>query len=166
MTTESAVAFQTDTRIHIGLAVADRDRAVAFYRVLLGIAPTKVRAGYAKFEVADPPLNLSLNETTANGTPDRSGPLHYGIQVKTVDAVTRMTERLERAGLGPRIEEETLCCYAVQSKVWATDPDGNPWEVFVVLDDDAAADAGPDSACCPGEPANCCEAPAACCDTV
>ena len=30
------------------------------------------------------------------------------------------------------------CCYAVQNKVWATDPDGNKWEVYVVLDNDAA----------------------------
>jgi hypothetical protein len=27
------------------------------------------------------------------------------------------------------------CCYAVQDKVWVTDPDGNAWEVFVVKAD-------------------------------
>ena len=25
------------------------------------------------------------------------------------------------------------CCYAVQDKTWVKDPDGNEWEVFVVL---------------------------------
>jgi hypothetical protein len=27
------------------------------------------------------------------------------------------------------------CCYAVQDKVWVNDPDGEPWEVYAVLDD-------------------------------
>lgn len=26
-------------------------------------------------------------------------------------------------------------CYAVQNKTWVSDPDGNAWEVFVVLED-------------------------------
>ena len=29
----------------------------------------------------------------------------------------------------------TDCCYALQDKVWVRDPDGNEWEVFVVLKD-------------------------------
>ena len=33
------------------------------------------------------------------------------------------------------------------TKVWVTDPDGNRWEVFVVLED-AGARCEPDAACC------------------
>jgi hypothetical protein len=29
----------------------------------------------------------------------------------------------------------TDCCYALQDKVWVSDPDGNSWEVFTVLED-------------------------------
>jgi hypothetical protein len=34
-----------------------------------------------------------------------------------------------------RDETQTDCCYAIQDKMWMTDPDGNEWEVFVVLED-------------------------------
>ena len=30
---------------------------------------------------------------------------------------------------------DTECCYARQDKIWVTDPDGTPWEVFTVLED-------------------------------
>lgn len=30
---------------------------------------------------------------------------------------------------------QTNCCYALQDKTWVNDPDGNEWEVFVVLED-------------------------------
>ena len=56
------------------------------------------------------------------------------------------------------------CCYAVQNKVWATDPDGNKWEVYVVLDNDAAQHHSSQSACCPTT--DCCEDKAACCTPV
>jgi catechol 2,3-dioxygenase-like lactoylglutathione lyase family enzyme len=135
MQTESAVQFATDSRIHLGLAVKDLERSVAFYRALLGQEPTKRRPHYAKFEVAEPPLNLALN-----AVPGPTGPnnpvAHFGIQVKTTEAVGRFDQRLNQAGHPTRAEENVSCCYAVQNKVWAADPDGNKWEVYVVLDDD------------------------------
>jgi len=33
---------------------------------------------------------------------------------------------------------QTNCCYALQDKTWVHDPDGNEWEVFVVLEDNLA----------------------------
>lgn len=30
---------------------------------------------------------------------------------------------------------DTNCCYAIQDKIWVSDPDGNEWEVFVVNED-------------------------------
>ena len=42
------------------------------------------------------------------------------------------------AGLTTFSEEEVACCYATQDKVWATDPDGHAWEIYVLLDDDTA----------------------------
>ncbi len=55
MKTESAVQFETDSRIHIALAVNDLEKTIAFYRVLFGQEPTKTRSGYAKFEIPSRP---------------------------------------------------------------------------------------------------------------
>ena len=42
------------------------------------------------------------------------------------------------AGLSTHDEMQTNCCYAIQDKTWVRDPDGNEWEVFVVLKDNLA----------------------------
>lgn len=163
MKNESAVQFETDSRIHMGLAVQNLERSVAFYRTLFGQQPTKTRPRYAKFEVAEPPVNPALNEV--GGATGPNNPVaHFGIQVKTSAAVAKVAERLREAGLETAVEDNVTCCYAVQNKVWATDPDGNKWEVYVVLDNDAARHPSP-SACCADRP-DCCEDKAACCAPV
>lgn len=130
MQTESAVQFPTPTRVHIALAVADVERATAFYSALLSQPATKRRPGYAKFEVFDPPVNLALNETPDAAPPPM--PQHFGIQVKARAAVTEIAERMKAAGFSGVAEDAVTCCYAVQDKVWVTDPDGHRWEVFLV----------------------------------
>ena len=47
---------------HISINVRNVERSIAFYRQMLGIEPSKVRTGYAKFDIQNPPLNLALNE--------------------------------------------------------------------------------------------------------
>jgi catechol 2,3-dioxygenase-like lactoylglutathione lyase family enzyme len=121
----------------MGLAVRNLEQSIAFYRTLLGQGPSKVRPRYAKFEVAEPPLNLSLNET-GGATGPTNAVAHFGIQVKSTAAVTEAADRLGKAGVVTSAEDHVTCCYAVQTKVWATDPDGNRWEVYVVLDNEAA----------------------------
>ena len=161
MNHESAVQFPTDSRIHMGLAVKNLERSLAFYRTLFGQEPTKTRPGYAKFEVVEPPVNLALNEV--GGATGPNNPVaHFGIQVKSTAAVLAVAGRLQVAGLQTRAEEQVTCCYAVQNKVWATDPDGNRWEVYVVLDNDGAHHHSSQDACCADMP-ECCEDKAACC---
>lgn len=161
MRNESAVQFGTDSRIHIALAVGSLERSVAFYRTLFGQGPTKARPRYAKFEAAEPPVNLALNEV--GGATGPNHPVaHFGIQVKSTGAVGTFAVRLKEAGLLASVEENVTCCYAVQNKVWATDPDGNKWEVYVVLDNDAARHHSDQTACCSDRP-DCCEDKAACC---
>jgi catechol 2,3-dioxygenase-like lactoylglutathione lyase family enzyme len=148
MNHESAVQFETNSRIRMGLAVKNLERSVAFYRTLFGQEPTKTRPRYAKFEVAEPPVNLALNEV--GGATGPNNPVaHFGIQVKTSQAVKEVADLLAAAGRETRAEENVTCCYAVQNKVWATDPDGNKWEVYVVLDNDSAHHHPSQDACCP-----------------
>lgn len=150
MKENTAVQFPGNSRIHVALAVADLSRSRAFYETLLGVPPSKERPGYVKFEPNDPTVNLTLNEVEKATAPG-SLPTHFGIQVKSTEAVAAAIERLEQAGLKTAVEEQTTCCYAVQDKVWATDPDGNQWEVFVVLEADADQRRDEDSSCCASE---------------
>jgi catechol 2,3-dioxygenase-like lactoylglutathione lyase family enzyme len=151
MINESAVQFATNSRIHMGLAVKDLERSVAFYRTLFGQEPTKTRPHYAKFEVAEPPVNLSLNEVRGETTPPNPV-THFGIQVKSTAEVKKITARMAQAGIETTVEDNVTCCYAVQNKVWAADPDGNKWEVYVVLDNGGAHHHSTANACCPELP--------------
>lgn len=99
---------------------------------MLGIEPSKVRTGYAKFDVQTPPLNLTLNQVPFDGPGALS---HLGIQVAGTEDVIALREQWRERGLTPREEMQTTCCYALQDKAWVNDPDGNEWEVFAVLRD-------------------------------
>lgn len=132
---------------HISLNVSDIDASVAFYEKVFGVTAAKRRPGYAKFDLAAPPLNLSMIHGPRTGI----NASHFGIQVESTEDVAEALERLELAGLDTVVEENTSCCYAVQDKVWATDPDGNSWEFFVVKSDAPVMKAGlPEAteACC------------------
>ena len=128
-------------RPHLALTVSDVDRAIPFYSALFGEEPAKVRPGYAKFEVADPALNFTLNEGERGEALGAFN--HAGIQVASTDDVLAARRRLEDGGLLTLAEMDTTCCYARQDKIWVHDPDGTPWEVFATKED--AAEQG---ACC------------------
>ena len=119
-------------KAHLALNVRNVEKSIAFYRKMLGIEPSKVRTGYAKFDVQNPPLNLTLNQ---NAFENQGALSHLGIQVQETADVLAMRQKWEEAGLLTRDEMQTNCCYALQDKTWVRDPDGNEWEVFVVLED-------------------------------
>lgn len=138
-------------KAHLSLNVRNVEASIQFYRKMLGIEPSKVRRGYAKFDVQNPPLNLALNEAPVSS---RGALSHLGIQLASTADVLAMKEMWKAAGLATHDEMQTNCCYAVQDKSWVHDPDGNEWEAFVVLQDDLTES----SACCgvgEEEPAQC-----------
>lgn len=138
---------------HISLNVRNVEESVGFYSKLFGIEPMKFikgattthsivreqageeserpRFGYAKFDVENPPLNLVLNEVPFTEGGSLS---HLGIQVASTDDVIKTKQRWIDSGLLTVDEMQVDCCYALQDKTWARDPDGNEWEVFVVLE--------------------------------
>lgn len=134
-------------KAHLALNVRDVERSTDFYRSLFGIEPSKVRRGYAKFDVANPPLNLTLNQIEFG---DRGALSHLGIQVATSEEVNSVRNTWQEKGLIPRDEMQTTCCYALQDKAWVNDPDGNEWEVFVVLEDNLSEEVqgAADKTCC------------------
>ena len=119
-------------KAHLAINVRNVESSIEFYKKMFGIEPSKVRTGYAKFDVANPPLNFTLNQVAFDGPGALS---HLGIQVASTDDVIAMKSRWEEKGLEPRAEMQTTCCYALQDKAWVHDPDGNEWEVFTVLAD-------------------------------
>ncbi|MGI9022150.1 MAG: ArsI/CadI family heavy metal resistance metalloenzyme [Acidimicrobiales bacterium] len=119
------------SRVQLALNVSDLDAAVGFYSKLFDTVPAKVRAGYANFAIADPPLKLVLIEGGGPGATLN----HLGVEVAGTDDVADAQRRLAGEGMDTRAETGTDCCYAVQDKVWVGDPDGAPWEVYTVLGD-------------------------------
>src|ERR1051325_264208 len=112
-------------KVHVAIKVQNLERSVDFYKKLFGIAPAKIRPRYAKFDVANPPLNFTLNEGSGAGHGALS---HLGIQVDSTADVLATRDRWIHAGLLTRDEMKTDCCYALQDKTWVRDPDGNEWE--------------------------------------
>lgn len=135
-------------KMHLNLATRELDASVEFYRTLLQIEPIKHYDDYALFLSEDPGLELALDldadVRVIHGA-------HYGIVVETSDDVEAAIKRFEDARYPVDIEREETCCYAIQTKVWATDPDGRRWEVYTVLEDVPERDDA--SACCVEEAA-------------
>ncbi len=117
-------------KTHVALNVTNIEKTVAFYQAMFGITPVKHKVDYAKFDIANPPLNLTLN--LAEEVHKGGALSHLGVQVTSSQDVQDAIARFKAAGLATFEEKDTDCCYALQDKVWVTDPDGNRWEIFVV----------------------------------
>ena len=118
-------------RVQLALNVKDLDKAVDFYSKMFGVEVNKRKPGYANFAVENPPLKLVLFELPDE--PERLN--HLGVEVFDDEAVPAATERIQAAELEHLIEEETNCCFAKSTKVWAKEPDGLQWEWYKVLED-------------------------------
>ena len=119
-------------KFHASLNVSDLERSVAFYSALLGVGPVKHYPDYAKFEIEDPPLVLSLKPKRACA----GGPLnHLGLRFVTVEQLRAVQERLKAVGARIGAQDDVKCCYARQTKLWVTDPDETLWELYVLHED-------------------------------
>ena len=120
----------TQNTFHVALYVKDLDAAIARYTKVLGLEPAKVRHDYAKFEIADPPVILSLN---VGGEPGQVS--HLGIRYPGTGDVASELARAKREGIELLEQKGTTCCYAKADKFWVRDADGMPWEMYTLLED-------------------------------
>jgi catechol 2,3-dioxygenase-like lactoylglutathione lyase family enzyme len=138
------------SRVQLALNVSDIDAAVDFYAKLFSVEPAKRQPGYANFVIAEPPLKLVLIENAeARGVGPAGGLNHLGVEVESTDAVGAAIQQFADTGLETVEQAATTCCYAVQDKVWVSDPDGAPWEFYTVLADaPASTGLSGDGSCC------------------
>lgn len=141
-------------RFHVHMHVADLGKSVGFYSQMFGAEPTRLEADYAKWHLAEPPLNFAIS--ARGGEP---GVDHLGFQVDSDEELVELKTRARAADMALLDEGETSCCYARSDKYWLTDPDGVAWEQFHTLHtiptfgEAKKAEAAEAAACCAGTPA-------------
>jgi catechol 2,3-dioxygenase-like lactoylglutathione lyase family enzyme len=149
-------------RLQLALNVSDLDESIAFYQRMFGVAPAKIKPGYANFAIENPPLKLILFE----GEGLAGSINHLGVETETAAEVSFAEARLSSEGLAPTATAETICCFAEKTETWVEGPDGQKWEWYVKTGDTdrrdnlvlrevvvprevgAAAGAGDANACC------------------
>ena len=124
-------------KTHLNLGTTDLDRSISFYSTLLDARPSKVLSDYALFVIYDPGIELALD---LRESVRRTTDAHFGIRVETTDEVERAIARLSAVGLASSVEREETCCYANQTKVRASDPEGRQWEVYAIHEETADRD--------------------------
>ena len=141
-------------RMHVSLYVSDLKNTIKFYKGFFGVDPDKIKSGYAKFILKEPSLIISFIE---NKERVQSNFGHLGFQLETKELMLEKLDAARLLGIVSKEEIGTACCYAVQDKFWAEDPDGVQWEVYYFHEDiefnDPHYTGGESSACCmPKEP--------------
>jgi len=132
MAVSEIVAEKPAVPFHLSLNVADLARSVEFFRRLFDLEPAKQRGDYAKFEIVEPPLVLSLEPNEANAGAKLS---HLGIRLPNAEQLVELQRRLESQGISCLRENGVECCHSRQTKFWVTDPDSNLWEIYTVEED-------------------------------
>ncbi len=133
------------SRLQLALNVSDLDEGIAFYSKLFATEPAKVKAGYANWEILDPPLKLVIFEGPEGGTLN-----HLGVETSSADEVVAAEARLRGDGLATTGIDDTICCFASKVETWVTDPDGARWEWYVKTGDEETmgGSGADDEVCC------------------
>jgi catechol 2,3-dioxygenase-like lactoylglutathione lyase family enzyme len=130
-------------KLHVSLDVTNLEQSLQFYSTFFGAEPTKVKPGYAKYDLESPAMVLTLEEYKPCCI---QGVSHMGWRLGSTEEVLAAKQRLEIGGIKTLDEMNTTCCYAVQDKIWVTDPTGYRWEVYTFKGD------AEEYACAPGSP--------------
>jgi SAM-dependent methyltransferase len=126
-------AIATATKFRLALPVSDLPRSMRFYRLLFNCEPVQSAATSARFETAEPPLELTL---LASEKQKKGGTLnHLGFRMPDQVALVALQRRMEEGGIATQRQEGVECCYARQTKFWVTDPDKHLWELYIFHED-------------------------------
>ncbi|MEP2030843.1 MAG: VOC family protein [Paracoccaceae bacterium] len=121
-----------ETRVgHIHLRVADLDRAIGFYRDVLGFRLTQQYGNSAAFLAAgDYHHHIGLNTWESRGgkppTPGSTGLYHVAFLYPTRAALGAAIKAVTRAG----ISLDGAADHGVSEAVYLKDPDGNGVELY------------------------------------
>ncbi|WP_137283729.1 VOC family protein [Halorussus salinisoli] len=113
---------------HVHLKVRDVDRAVAFYRDVLGLDVTERAGDYAFLSWGDKHHDVALQGVG----PDAPGPgpgvgmYHAAFEVEDADALRETHLRLRERGV-----EVAPVDHAISKALYFDDPDGNGLEVYL-----------------------------------
>ncbi len=83
------------SKVHVSLDVNDLEKSIRFYSALFQTLPTKVKPGYAKFDLEEPSINLTIMESQVERV---AGPNHMGLRLTELGEVIATKLRLEEAG--------------------------------------------------------------------
>jgi extradiol dioxygenase family protein len=122
------------SKFHLSLNVSNLRETAAFLDLLLGVKPEQLHDDYAKFELQDPAIVLSLVPTDL---PTAAGLNHVGFRLPSGQALKALADRLTTAGVAHELQESVACCHSRQTKFWVNDPAGNLWELYVLEDAEA-----------------------------
>ena len=109
--------------------VSNLARSLEFYKVLFDLQPAKSYPDYAKFELVDPPVIMSL---VPRAPAPGSALCSVGFRMPSRTAVLAARDRLEKAGLKTQTQECTRCGYTEQLRVHVGDPDSNFWSLYSI----------------------------------
>ena len=116
-------------RLHVHVTVDDLDRAIVFYSHLFAAEPAVRKPDYAKWMVEDPRVNFAVSSQDGN---KGAGVDHLGIQVDDAAELADVEGRLRAAEAQVFPQRGATCCYAEADKAWSFDPQGVPWETYVL----------------------------------
>lgn len=114
-------------RMHVNLYVSNIEATVKFYDTFFGQPAVKTKSNYAKYILESPSLIISFVENKERVQQNFG---HLGFEVASKDEVMLKMLTLKTQGLEVKEEMGTNCCYALQDKFWANDPDGVQWEIY------------------------------------
>ncbi|MGP6192150.1 MAG: VOC family protein [Vulcanimicrobiaceae bacterium] len=122
------------------LSTSNFEPALDFYQTLLGRKPVMALEDYARFSFEGFRLELQRRADPISVNPMDA---QYGIALSSSEAVLKVAQRLESAGLVSELRTAEDCCHSVQTKVWTRDPDGRRWKAFTILDPGTDSDQRP-----------------------
>ena len=132
------------SRVQLALNVGDLNASIEFYTKLFKTPPAKIRENYANFAIAEPPLKLVL--IAGQGEPGSLN--HVGVEVESTEEVAAEATRMKAEGAACEVQDSTICCFAVQDKVWVSGPE-IPWEIYTVLADASVMQPAEGECCVP-----------------